>query len=295
MVTGMLTRTITGVVGAAIMLTLFTLPFPVPLLVVAAIWLIAIYELGRAVKAKPVGIVFVALMHLVMLALLFLPLGFSDVPGIELYADVLILLVCFLSLILSDLVMRAQLAGKGRIINYCWHSFVFISLPLCWAVYWYISSPEPLSLILLLGLAAANDTGAVAAGKLFGSRRIVPRISPGKTLEGIIGGLAAMFAFIVLVYLMQGRFPYAGTMLSIDLMRPLSLVVLVVVCAFFAFVGFIGDITFSAIKRSAGIKDFGAILPGHGGILDRIDSLLFIAPWYFLILIILVTNLATML
>ena len=73
----------------------------------------------------------------------------------------------------------------------------------------------------------------------------------------------------------------------LDMALPLTWALLVVVCAWFALVGFLGDITFSAIKRNAGIKDFGAILPGHGGILDRIDSMLFIAPWYWFVLAVL--------
>jgi phosphatidate cytidylyltransferase len=279
MVTGMLTRTITGVVGAAIMLTLFTLPQPVPVITVAAIWLIAIYELGRAVKAKPAGIALVVIVNLVLSALLFAPTGLSDVPGINYYDYALIALACILPLILSVLVIRALLAGKRRVINYCWHSFAFITLPLLWAVCGSFAS-ETISLILLLGVASANDTGAVAAGKLFGRRRIVPRISPGKTLEGIIGGFAAMAALLFLVHFAFVRFDPTGYFS--DILSPSYWPVITLCCALFAFIGFIGDITFSAIKRSTGIKDFGAILPGHGGMLDRIDSLLFIAPWYFL-------------
>lgn len=287
MVTGMLTRTITGIVGAAVMLTLFTLPFPVPLLVVAAIWLIAIYELGRAVKAKPAGIILVVFVHIAALAFMFfvvvgaLMATVSGPIGLALY-----ILFWGALLILSDKAIRALLAGKTRILNYCWHSFVFITLPLFLAA--AASKFYPLSLILLLGIASANDTGAVAAGILFGSRRIVPRVSPGKTLEGIIGGFAAMLGFVLLVYLVFRHFAAPPIMISVNLMKPLSLVMLALSCAWLAFTGFLGDITFSAIKRSAGIKDFGAILPGHGGILDRIDSLLFIAPWYFLAIILFV-------
>ncbi len=283
MVTGMLTRTITGVIGAAIMLTLFTLPQPIPVFTVAVIWLIAIYEFGHALKAKPVGIALVAIIHIVILGLLLSPLFINSLPILysDLYIDILIVAACLLPLLLSIQVFRSLLAGKGRIVNYCWHSFVFISLPLCWTAAWSFWVMESFSLILILGLAAANDTGAVAAGKLFGHRRIVPRISPGKTLEGIIGGFAALTAFVIILYFVLAHFHASG--LYIDLTSPSRWVLIVLTCAWLAFVGFIGDITFSAIKRNSGIKDFGAILPGHGGMLDRIDSLLFIAPWYFLV------------
>jgi CDP-diglyceride synthetase len=293
MVTGMLTRTITGVVGAAVMLTLFTLPFPVPILVIAAIWLIAIYELGRAVKAKPAGMILVIALNgavlwaLGIVATRYLHYGLvihQTVDALDFSAFAFI--TCILQLILSTAILRGLLAGRTRIINFCWHSLVLISVPLCIAASWgYLS---PFVLILLLGLAAANDTGAVAAGKLFGHTRISLRISPNKTLEGVIGGFAAMTAFVFAVHFALSRVDpinngLIGGFLA-DITGPLNWLSIIAVCAWLAFVGFLGDITFSAIKRNASIKDFGVILPGHGGMLDRIDSLLFIAPWYFLIL-----------
>lgn len=282
---GMVTRIITGVVGAAIMLTLFTLPFPVPVITIAAIWLLAICELGRAVKAKPVGIILVialngaALWALGVVATRYLYNG----PVIHQTVDalgfsVIALITCILQLILGTAIIRALLSGRTRVLNYCWHSLVLVSVPLCLAASW--SHASPIALILLLGLASANDTGAVAAGKLFGKRQIVPRISPGKTLEGVIGGFAAMCALLFAVHYAFLRFDTAGYFS--DVTQPAYWPFITVACAVFAVLGFFGDITFSAIKRSVGIKDFGSILPGHGGILDRIDSLLFIAPWYFL-------------
>lgn len=295
MVTGMLTRTITGVVGAAIMLTLFTLPFPVPLLVIAAIWLIAIYELGRAVKAKPVGIAVTIVINacacfLVLLTQVFI---YKDTPSHNLYYDILAVITGSLQLLFCIPVLRALLIGRSRVINYCWHTFVFISFPLLWALaavtmqYLGLASLSPIHMVLLLGLAGANDTGAVFAGKLFGRTRVSARISPNKTLEGIVGGFAAMLAFILGLCVVLPSFSVEGRglgLFNLQLFTPQAWVYVILFCAWFALVGFIGDITFSAIKRTAGIKDFGAILPGHGGLLDRIDALLFIAPWFILAL-----------
>ena len=107
-----------------------------------------------------------------------------------------------------------------------------------------------------------SDTGALFVGKAFGRHKLAPNVSPGKTWEGSLGGLATSALAGVLL----------GHWLQLPLIHALLLGFL---CGLF---GQIGDLCESALKRDLGVKDFGAVLPGHGGILDRIDSLLFSAP-----------------
>lgn len=279
---GMLIRTITGLVAAAIALTILTLPQPIPIIFIGLAWFLAIYELGRTVKAKPIGMLIVLLIHLSALAFLTFVLVnvlLATISG----PTALSLYVIFwgFELLLSNRAMRALIDGKERVINFCWHSLIFITLPMYMAA--WVSGVFPhFILVLLLGLAAANDTGAVFAGKLFGRLRICKKISPNKTLEGVIGGFAAMFALLTITSYTLSISPSLSFDIGIDPIQPTDILSLGIGSAWLAFVAFIGDITFSAIKRKAGIKDFGAILPGHGGILDRIDAMLFIAPWYFL-------------
>lgn len=113
------------------------------------------------------------------------------------------------------------------------------------------------------------DTGAYYVGKNFGKHKLAPDISPGKTWEGVIGGLVLSSIFALLASLTF--FPELNYKISI----PLAIVMSVV--------GLFGDLAESAIKRGAGAKDAANILPGHGGLLDRLDSLLFNAPvlYYF--------------
>ncbi len=293
MVTGMLTRTITGVVAAALVLTILSLPHPAPIILIGLAWLLAIYELGRAVGAKPVGILLaialngIVLWVLGVVAMRYLYNGFVIHDSVDaLDFSAIALVTCILQLLLGAAILRAFLKGRARLVNYCWHSLILISVPLCLAASW--SNISPFTLIMLLGLAAANDTGAVAAGKLFGHTLISTRISPNKTLEGVVGGFAAMAAFILTAHFAVSRVDsidngLVGGFLA-DITALSSWPMIILVCVWFAIIGFFGDITFSAIKRKAGIKDFGTLLPGHGGILDRIDALLFIAPWYFLLL-----------
>ena len=122
------------------------------------------------------------------------------------------------------------------------------------------SSPQRAVFVYLV--VAAFDGFSQVAGQLFGKTKIAPRVSPGKTLEGTLGGALAA---VCLAVLMRN---FAGISLPAALMACLCLLP----------AAFLGDLAVSWLKRQAGIKDFGKLLPGHGGILDRFDSLLVAAP-----------------
>lgn len=124
----------------------------------------------------------------------------------------------------------------------------------------------PLQMLLLLGLVWAADTGAYFAGHRFGKSKLAPAISPGKTWEGFWGGFAAaaLLAIAAGIWLMPvGRFGLAG---------------FVVVCLVTVAFSVVGDLAISMFKRQAKVKDTGQLLPGHGGVLDRLDSLFAAAP-----------------
>ena len=116
-------------------------------------------------------------------------------------------------------------------------------------------------LVVILG-AFATDTGAFFTGRAIGRRPLAPTISPGKTQEGAVGGFIAGLAAVV------------GLALLLDL--PVSMAEAVVLGALVAVAGQVGDLVESKIKRSAGAKDAGGLIPGHGGMLDRLDSVVFV-------------------
>jgi phosphatidate cytidylyltransferase len=126
--------------------------------------------------------------------------------------------------------------------------------------------PGPGLLLLLLVLTQSNDVAQFLWGKSLGKRKIAPLVSPGKTWAGFIGGMATT---IVLAAILGPRL----TML--DLPRSLLAGLIIAVSGLF------GDLNISALKRDLGVKDAGSTLPGHGGVLDRVDSLIFTAPVFF--------------
>lgn len=121
---------------------------------------------------------------------------------------------------------------------------------------------------LVFVVAFANDTGAYFAGRAFGKHKLAPAISPGKTVEGAIGGLAATLVAMFLA--------------RVSFMPMLSVRDCLMIGIPAAIVGPVGDLVESLLKRSAGAKDSGRLLPGHGGILDRIDALLFVGAYVYL-------------
>ena len=128
-------------------------------------------------------------------------------------------------------------------------------------------SAHLLSFFFLILMGA--DAGAYYTGRAIGKHKLAPKISPGKTWEGVFGGLVAALAMAAVSHYWFFR------ELPLKWALPLALVMTIV--------GILGDLTESALKRGAGAKDAANILPGHGGILDRLDSLLFNAPliYYF--------------
>ena len=121
-------------------------------------------------------------------------------------------------------------------------------------------------LVYLLLLTALNDIAQYCWGKLLGKHKVVPSVSPGKTMEGLLGGMAVTTAVAIAL---------APVLTPFSLLHATGLGLLL------SLTGFIGDITLSALKRDLGIKNSGTLLPGHGGILDRIDSLTYTAPLFF--------------
>jgi phosphatidate cytidylyltransferase len=148
-------------------------------------------------------------------------------------------------------------------------AIVYIALPLASLVQIrLIAGPEAVFLVMLTIMI--SDTAQYYVGRAFGRRRLAPAISPKKTVEGAIGGL--VFGTVGLIVIGAWWAPQWG--IATRLVLGLAVVAL----------GIAGDLFESFLKRRAGVKDSSALIPGHGGVLDRIDALLFAAPVYYLVL-----------
>jgi phosphatidate cytidylyltransferase len=126
------------------------------------------------------------------------------------------------------------------------------------------------ALFLLLLTVMVSDTAQYYAGRAFGRRLLAPRVSPKKTIEGAIGG----FVFGAVIVALVGDWWLPSTPAPLRALLGATLVA----------AGIAGDLFESMLKRSAGVKDSSALIPGHGGVLDRIDALLFAAPVYYIFL-----------
>ena len=155
------------------------------------------------------------------------------------------------------------------LLGYITLPFVFIT-----KISFGIKDYNPKIIIGLFILIWTNDTFAYIVGKSIGKRKLFEKISPKKTIEGFFGGL--FFSI------------FAGYLISIYLIKPSaqfsnkSILIWTIIAAIVGIIGTVGDLIESKFKRIAGVKDSGKVMPGHGGVLDRLDSVIFVAPFIFL-------------
>jgi phosphatidate cytidylyltransferase len=266
-------------------------PLAALLAIVSAIAAWEFYRIARAAGSHPMGDVGVAIAGLVPLAIHASYLGLFTVRPALVALLVLVLLAATIWLrgvegrpigsaatTLLGVVYTAGMLGFGYAIRY--HDTV-AGYDVVGAKHLALGSlalrvaPGGVLLIFPLVLTWASDIGAYAAGRTFGGRKLIPSVSPGKTVAGAIGGLAASM-LVSWLYARNVLVPVAN--LGFTPWGALLFGVIISVAAQ------VGDLFESLIKREGGVKDSSRIIPGHGGVLDRLDSLIFVLPVAYLLL-----------
>ncbi|MEC2076947.1 phosphatidate cytidylyltransferase [Metabacillus fastidiosus] len=258
-------RIITGVVAAAVFLPFVmygNLPFTI---FVYVLGVIALKELLRMKKIHLLSVP--GFISLLLLTILLIPSKYMTMLGDLNLSKVEIALLSLLLFLTYTVVTKNKFTFDD--VGFSILSTMYIGV----GFYYLIETrTEGIEYIFYaLFLIWVTDSGAYFVGRSLGKRKLWPEISPNKTVEGAIGGIicAIVFAWIYRIFT--------------DL--PMTFIEMTIITALLSAFGQIGDLVESALKRHYQIKDSGTILPGHGGILDRFDSLLFVLPILHLLLL----------
>ena len=280
----MKTRIITAVVGIVVLIgVLFTFDTLIFNLVITAITLIALHEiyaaLGFEKQGWPLLGVLVPYTFLIMLS------SYELFRRLVMPASFLVVLFYAIYLVVRNGTISYQkasgLAMFSGIVIFCFYSFIRLKELLPVEEYGY---DAVFFILLILCFAWGGDTCAYFAGRAFGKHKLCPVVSPKKTVEGAIGGVLGTMVFGVvatLVYSVAANRMEEFTRTNIGV--SLYVVIALLGCVA-AVLGIYGDLFASVVKRQCGIKDYGTIFPGHGGILDRFDSVMFIAPFVTMVI-----------
>ncbi|MDD6667678.1 MAG: phosphatidate cytidylyltransferase [Lachnospiraceae bacterium] len=258
------TRLLSGIVLVALALLLIITGGKVLLASTCAISLIGLMELYRVfdIHKKPVGI-----LGYIFTVFYYLDLNFKFLPNLE------ILVIAFLILLLACFVLTFP-KYHSRQIMAAFFGVFYVSIMLSF-IYQTRMIPNGKYIVWLIFLCSWGcDTCAYCVGRLFGKHKMAPVLSPKKSVEGAIGGVAGAFLLTIIYSLIFRTQMQIGSR---------EIIVLGIISAIGALISMIGDLAASAIKRNYDIKDYGRLIPGHGGILDRFDSVIITAPIiYFL-------------
>ncbi|BAH17552.1 phosphatidate cytidylyltransferase [Macrococcoides caseolyticum] len=258
----MKTRTITAIIAMAVFLPVVVYG-KLPLLIMA--YLLAIVALKEVLNMKNIKLYSLpGIISVIALCLIMSPEK-SKLVALDYQVPFLILM----SLIMLSYTVMSKNRFNFVDAAFCMLAVAYIGIGF---MYFYETRNNGLIYILFaLLIVWVTDTGAYIFGRLFGKNKLWPEISPNKTIEGFIGGILSS-TIIAIIF-------------SINYDMPLSILPLILVTWLFSMFGQLGDLVESALKRHFDVKDSGNLLPGHGGILDRFDSFIFVLPLMNILLI----------
>jgi phosphatidate cytidylyltransferase len=262
----LLTRIITAVVALAIIVPALIWGRVEGLAVLVAVFSgIAVWELSRSLP----GLKGFPRPQLTLL------LGLAIVAGFYVfsYKAVPVVLVWFpLVVVLLHLLLYNVIENTVESVSQMIFAPAYAVVPLCHAILLGKLEAGIAWVFFVLVVVCLGDAGAYFAGKYAGKHRFSAKVSPSKTIEGLVGGVGGNFVGMLIMKLVQPDLPALSVLTQLTLLLAVA--------------GPFGDLCASAVKRRLAIKDFGSLMPGHGGVMDRADSLILAFPtaFYFLIL-----------
>lgn len=264
----MKTRVITAIIALALFVGILLLPPIVFTIALAAVILVMLYECYRATKTDNLMKFVGGVSSIMMMLMMYSIFKFRDVGLVFVFITATAILLLYMATIIIEHNKRnyKDILSSGFLTLY-----ITVSM---WCILFVRVFFETEMMLLIFITAWTTDTFAYFSGRLFGKHRLIPNVSPNKTVEGAIGGVIGAVVCCLIYLLILCKLPTTDFIVNIGHW-----------VAYFAAVGFvggicsqIGDLIASSIKRDEDIKDFGWIFPGHGGFMDRFDSVMFIAP-----------------
>lgn len=282
-----LKRTISGAVYIALLVTSILFSTESFIILFGIFLVIATYEFCNLVKInKYFAILFVSLFYASVSLISFyrietqnyiskilkenilITVNTDNLFSVLLVITLLVSIKCIVFLF-DDTQIISKISKYIYLIGYIMLPFLFIV-----KISFGIAAYNPKIIIGLFILIWTNDTFAYLVGKSIGKHKLFERISPKKTIEGFLGGVvfAAFAGFLISKFYIQPKPDFSSK----------SIVIWMIIALIVSIFGTIGDLIESKFKRIAGVKDSGSIMPGHGGVLDRLDSVIFVAPVIYL-------------
>ena len=263
----MISGVVAAIIGAVMITQYYTLLFDIAAVVVYGI---AVFEIYRAFKdgnSKTAAVLLVIVGALILFDryystnLITIAVGFT-------VATVFIVVFDFENIKFTSIASSVTFSGY---VLFCIYNIIRLKRIMPMEQYGHDAA---FMVILCAGIAWGGDIMAYFSGYLFGKHKLAPKLSPKKTIEGAIGGVIGSVVIALLMTYIYGLTAFSNNSLVADMGNNWG--ALAVFAAIGSIVGIIGDLFASAVKRQQGIKDYGNIMPGHGGVLDRFDSFLLV-------------------
>ena len=256
------TRLISGVILLAVIISVSIVGGDILLIGTLGISLIGMYELYRAVKIQKS---IIAILSYVMAIIYFAELKWNFIQD-----SFLMLMILLVFLMIAYVLHYPNYTAKD--LAFAFLGIFYVAVMLSYLYQIRMMKNGVYLVFMTLICSWGSDTFAYCVGMLFGKHKLAPVLSPKKSIEGAIGGVLGA-AFLGGIYFYVFRKPMG--------LQTREIIVLVIICAIAAIISMVGDLCASAIKRNYDVKDFGKLIPGHGGILDRFDSVIITAPIIF--------------